>query len=55
MPAEKEYDMTFDNPNCERPYMIFPKIHSDNRGYFTEVLADAAGLGIKQVNRSASC
>lgn len=50
-----EYDTSFDNPNNERPYMIFPEIHGDNRGYFTEVLADNNGLCIKQINRSASC
>lgn len=42
-----EYDTSFDNPNNERPYMIFPEIHGDNRGYFTEVLADNNGLCIK--------
>lgn len=53
--VEIEYDTTFDNPNDERPYMVFPKIYSDNRGYFTEVLASNDGLNIKQINRSASC
>ena len=38
MAIEKEYDMLFDNPNNERPYMIFPKVYSDNRGSFSEVL-----------------
>lgn len=55
MAIEKEYDITFDNPHGERPWMIFPKIHGDNRGYFTEVLANANGLCLKQINRSASC
>ena len=51
----KEYDSAFDNPNGERPYMAWPKIHGDSRGSFMEVLAGNELDGIKQVNRSTSC
>ena len=53
--TEREYDTAFDNPNGERPYMVYPKIFGDNRGYFTEVLAGDDMLGLKQINRSSSC
>ena len=53
--VEKEYDLSFDNPNGERPWMVFPEIHGDSRGSFSEVLANDEGLGIKQINRSISC
>ena len=55
MAIEKEYDMLFDNPNNERPYMIFPKVYSDNRGSFSEVLVGEDTSWIKQINRSISC
>ena len=51
----KEYDTTFDNPHGERPWMMYPKVFGDNRGFFTEVLAGNDILGIKQINRSSSC
>lgn len=44
MVIEKEYDTSFDNPNDERPYIIFPNIYGDNRGSFSEVLSDSNGL-----------
>lgn len=53
--VDKEYDTSFDNPHGERPYMIYPKIFGDNRGYFTEVLAGDDMNGLKQINRSSSC
>lgn len=53
--VDKEYDTSFDNPHSERPYMIYPKIFGDNRGYFTEVLAGDDMNGLKQINRSSSC
>lgn len=52
--VEIEYDTTFDNPNDERPYMIYPKIFGDNRGSFSEVLAGEDAIWIKQINRSIS-
>lgn len=55
MAIEKEYDISFDNPNNERPYMIFPKVYSDNRGSFSEILAGEDVTWIKQINRSISC
>lgn len=51
----KEYDIMFDNPNGERPWMVYPKIFGDNRGFFTEVLAGDDMKCIKQINRSSSC
>ena len=51
----KEYDITFDNPHGERPWMVYPKIFGDNRGFFTEVLAGDDMKCIKQINRSSSC
>ena len=53
--VDKQYDISFDNPNGERPYMIYPKIFGDNRGYFTEVLVGNDMNGLKQINRSSSC
>jgi len=35
---EKKYDLAFDIASSGRPWMIFPKIFSDNRGSFSEVL-----------------
>ena len=52
---EKHYDMTFDIASSGRPWMIFPKVVSDNRGTFSEVLVGEYLDGIKQVNRSTSC
>lgn len=52
---EKHYDMTFDIASSGRPWMIFPKVASDNRGTFSEVLVGEYLDGIKQVNRSTSC
>lgn len=51
----KEYDITFDNPHGERPWIVYPKIFGDNRGFFTEVLAGDCMKCIKQINRSSSC
>ena len=52
---EKQYDMMFDIARSGRPYMVYPKVHSDGRGTFSEVLVRDELDGIKQVNRSTSC
>lgn len=53
--VERQYDMMFDTASSGRPWMIFPKVFSDNRGSFSEVLVGSCLDGIKQVNRSTSC
>ena len=44
---EKQYDTTFDTASSGRPWMIFPKAFSDNRGTFSEVLVGEYLDGIK--------
>ena len=51
---EKKYDLAFDIASSGRPWMIFPKIFSDNRGSFSEVLVGDQLEGIRQINRSIS-
>ena len=51
----KEYDTTFDNPHGERPWIMYPKVFGDKRGFFTEVLAGEDMRDIRQINRSSSC
>lgn len=53
--VRKEYDTSFDNPNGERPWMMYPKVFGDKRGFFTEVLTGDDVKSIKQINRSSSC
>lgn len=53
--VRKEYDTSFDNPNGERPWMMYPNVFGDNRGFFTEVLVGDDVKSIKQINRSSSC
>lgn len=53
---EKQYDYAFDMTSSGRPWMVVPKVFTDSRGTFSEVLVDKDGLSsIKQVNRSTSC
>lgn len=53
--VEKKYEMIFDEASSSRPYTIQPKVFSDNRGTFSEVLVDKGLDSIKQINRSTSC
>lgn len=52
---DKQYDVMFDSASSGRPYMVYPKVFSDNRGTFSEVLVDEDLHNIRQVNRSTSC
>jgi len=59
-----EYDNVFDCPHDSKVFQIFPDVHGDNRGYFTEVLKANQACNvpswmidnswIKQINRSSS-
>lgn len=44
------------NPRDDKSYVyqVFPDIHEDNRGFFTEIFHDDASW-IKQINMSKSC
>ena len=55
MTLEKQYDIDFDIASSGRPWMFFPKVFTDNRGSFSEVLAGDGLDSVKQVNRSTSC
>lgn len=50
-----QYDLNFDVASSDRPYMMLPKVFSDNRGSFSEVLKGDVLSKVKQVNRSVSC
>lgn len=53
---KKKYDDAFDVAISGQPYMVYPKVFSDNRGSFSEVLVSSRGFDdIKQINRSVSC
>lgn len=55
MKVEKVYDFMFDSTSSGRPYMVYPKVFSDSRGTFSEVLVGDQLGEVKQVNRSTSC
>lgn len=52
---EKTFDTTFDTASSGQPYMVYPKVFSDNRGSFSEVLVEEDIDNIRQINRSVSC
>jgi dTDP-4-dehydrorhamnose 3,5-epimerase len=50
-----DFDNTFDEPT---PWMLYPDVHTDNRGSFSEVMKKSTVsymYELKQINRSISC
>lgn len=52
---DKQFDTLFDTASSGQPWMVCPKVFSDNRGTFSEVLVGSSLESIKQINRSTSC